>query len=149
MRPKQGMEYLQKQKQAQRKRQSYILAVRGTVGTPDYVIKTSRRKESLRSIPELIYIRSVSETLTLLSWRAWGHRGVRRRRWRPTARCKQEKKYNIRQRIGLIRNGYASFKISRSSFSPETLWGSWIRNTGPPNQKSRELIAIYQTMCHS
>ena len=31
------------------------------------------------------------ERLTLLSWRPWGHREVRRRWWRPTARCKQEK----------------------------------------------------------
>ena len=30
--------------------------------------------------------------MTLLSWRPRGHRGVRRRWWRPTARCKQEKK---------------------------------------------------------
>ena len=26
------------------------------------------------------------------NWRPWGHQGVRRRWWRPTARCKQEKK---------------------------------------------------------
>ena len=28
----------------------------------------------------------------LLSWRPWGHQGVRRRWWRPTARCEQIKK---------------------------------------------------------
>ena len=52
----------------------------------------SWRKKSLWWIPELVCIWSASETLTLLSWRPWGHRGVRRRWWRPTARCKQEKK---------------------------------------------------------
>ena len=52
----------------------------------------SRRKESLQWILERVHIWSASETLTLLSWRPWGHRGVRRRWWRPTARCKQEKK---------------------------------------------------------
>ena len=51
-----------------------------------------RRKESLWWIPELLCTWSARKTFTLLSWRPWGHRGVRRRRWRPTARCKQEKK---------------------------------------------------------
>ena len=52
----------------------------------------SCRKESLWWIPQLVCIWSASETLTLLTWRPWGHRGVRRRWWRPTARCKPEKK---------------------------------------------------------
>ena len=52
----------------------------------------SRRQESLWWIPELVCTWSARETLTLLSWRPWGHREVRRRWWRPTARCKQEKK---------------------------------------------------------
>ena len=35
---------------------------------------------------------SASETLTLPNWRPWGYRRIRRRWWRATARCKQEKK---------------------------------------------------------
>ena len=57
-------------------------------GYTDCVNKKSRRKESLWRIPELVCIWSVSESFTLLSWRPWGHRGVRRRWWRPTTRCK-------------------------------------------------------------
>ena len=52
----------------------------------------SLRKESLWWIPELVCIWSARETLTLPSWRPWGSRKVLRRWWRPTARCKQEKK---------------------------------------------------------
>ena len=52
----------------------------------------SRRKESLWWIPERVCIWSARHTLTLLSWRQWGHQEVRRRWWRPTARCEQEKK---------------------------------------------------------
>ena len=43
-----------------------------------------RRKESLWWIPEQVCIWSASETLTLLSWRPWGHQDVRRRWWRPS-----------------------------------------------------------------
>ena len=39
-----------------------------------------------------MHLVSEKETPTLLSWRQWGHWEVRRRWWRPTARCKQEKK---------------------------------------------------------
>ena len=52
-----------------------------------------QKKESLWWIPERVCTWSANETLTLLSWRPWGHRGVRRRWWRPTTRCKQEKKW--------------------------------------------------------
>ena len=52
----------------------------------------SWRKESLQLIQARVRIWSLRKTLTLLSWRPWGHRGVRRRWWRPTARCKPEKK---------------------------------------------------------
>ena len=52
----------------------------------------SQRKVSLWQIPEQVCKWSASETLTLLSWRPRGYRGVRRRWWRPTARGKQEKK---------------------------------------------------------
>ena len=77
--------------------------------TPGCVNKTSRRKESLRWIPELVCIWSVSETLTLLSWRPWGHRGVRDGDDDQRRDANKRRSKNIRQRIGLVRNGYASF----------------------------------------
>ena len=54
--------------------------------------KKSRRKESLQWIRERVCIWSARGTFTLLSWKPLGHREVRRRWWRPTARCKPEKK---------------------------------------------------------
>ena len=51
----------------------------------------SRRKSVSSRFQELICTWSVRKTLTLLSWRPWGHREVRRRWWRPTARIEQEK----------------------------------------------------------
>ena len=51
----------------------------------------SQRKESLWWIFGGSSMWSASETLTMLSWRPWGHRGVLRR-WRPKARCEQIKK---------------------------------------------------------
>ena len=115
----------------------------------------SLRKESLWWIPELACIWSTRNTLTQPNWRPGGHWGVRRWWWRPTARCKQEKKPRC-QRIGLIRDGYASWRNSSSSVSREALRGSWVYS--PLDQRSknhispkmaRELIAINQTMCHS
>ena len=35
------------------------------------------------------------DTLLPQSWRPWGHRGVRRRWWRPTARCEQDKEATV------------------------------------------------------
>ena len=58
----------------------------------------SRSKESLWWILERVCTWSVEETLTLLSWRPWGHREVQRRWWRPTARCKQEKKQCLKKK---------------------------------------------------
>ena len=51
----------------------------------------SWRKESFQLIQERVCIWSVRKTLTLLSWRPWGDEEVRRRWWRPMARCKPEK----------------------------------------------------------
>ena len=61
----------------------------------------------------------------------------------------------ICQATGRIRHGYASWKNSCISFSLEALWGSWAhqpldqpsKTTSP--KRARELIAIYQTVCHS
>ena len=112
--------------QAQRKRQGCILLSRLGMGTPSCVNKKSRWKESLLLIQERVCIRSVRKTLTLLSCGPWGHQEVRRRWWRPTARCKQEKSDSICQTIGLLCQGYASWRNSRSSFLGKTLWGSWV-----------------------
>ena len=50
---------------------------------------TREPKESnLCLIQGRLCTRLVRKTLILLRWRPWGHRGVRRRKWRPTARCK-------------------------------------------------------------
>ena len=70
------------------------------------------------------------ERLTLLSWRPWGHREVRRRWWRPTARLQtREGIHGTCQRIGPFRDGYASWRNFRRSFFGETLWGSWVIHT--------------------
>ena len=89
MRPKQGIEPCQKQIQAKRKTKLHSTRPRKN-GYSQLRQQKSRRKESLWWIPELVCIWSARETLTLLSWRPWGHQGVRRW-WRPTARCKQKK----------------------------------------------------------
>ena len=76
----------------------------------------SRRKESLWWILEPACIRSASETVTLLSWRLWGHRGVRRRWWRPTARCIQEKKQRFSSKNWIYSGRLCFLKIHRQFF---------------------------------
>ena len=90
MRPRQGMEFCQIDLQAQRtKLHSTHPRKNGYCRLPH---QKSRKKESLCKITERVCIWSASGTSTLLSWWPWGHRGVPRRWWRPTARCKREKK---------------------------------------------------------
>ena len=69
----------------------------------------SRRKESLCLIPERVCIWSASQTLTLLSWRPRGHRGVLRRG------ANKRRSHGICQRIGLIRD--SDLRIIRCSWS--------------------------------
>ena len=90
--PKQGLESWQKHIQSRRKRQGCILLSRGGMDTPDCVNKTAGGNRVLHMIQEGVCIWWVKKTSTLLSWRPWGRRRVRRRWWRPTARFKQEKK---------------------------------------------------------
>ena len=75
--PMQGLESCQTHFQAQRERQSNFLLARGRMGAPSCVNKRAGWK-------------------TVCSWFrsefAYGHREVRRRWWRPTARCPQQKK---------------------------------------------------------
>ena len=130
-----------------------FLLARGRMGTPGCVNKRAGRKRVCSGFQERVCIWSASETLTLLSWRPWGHREVRRRWWRPTARCKQEKKHGICQRIGLIRDSYASWRNSRSSFTRETLRGSWVyvpldqRSKTTSHQKWQENWLQYIKLC--
>ena len=130
MRPKQGLQSCQKHVQALREKTRLHSTRPRNTGYSRLRQQKSRRKESLWWIPELVCIWSASETLTLLSWRPWGHRGVRRRWWRPTARCKQEKtprymskKLDLFITVMLLEetpahgyaSGYASWRNSRSS----------------------------------
>ena len=86
----------------------------------------SRRKESLWWIPELVCIWSASGTLTLLSWWQWGHREVRRRWWRSTVRCKQEKK-----RRYMSKNWTYSSQLCFLKKLPQIFFlGSSVRNMG-------------------
>ena len=84
--PKQGMEPCQKHTQAQREWPSYILLA------PHCVNKRAGGKRVCGGFRGEYAYGQQERLLTLLSWRPWGHRGVRRRWWRPTAGCKQEKK---------------------------------------------------------
>ena len=116
----------------------------------------SQCKESLWWILERVCIWSVKETLTLLSWRPWGHREVRRRWWRPTARCKQEKKprkmsknWTYSWRLCFLKLFPQFFLSGRSARIMGTLTtGPALKNHISP-KRARELIAICQTMCHS
>ena len=89
-------------------------------------------EESLWWIQERVCIWSVGKTLTLLSWRPWGHRdgddGQRRG-------ANKRRSHGICQRSGLIRDGYASWRNSRSAFSREALRGSWVYLS--PDQRSK------------
>ena len=74
------------------KGQGHILLARGRMGTPGCVNKRAGGKRVCGLILERVCMWSASETLTMLSWRPWGHREILRRWWRPTARCEQIKK---------------------------------------------------------
>ena len=119
--------------------------------------KKSRRKESLQWIPERVCKRSERKTLTSAEWETM--RTSRSLTAVMTAigevQTREEAKEKC-QTIGLICQSYASWGNSRSAFIGETLRGSWLylpldqrsKNHISP-KKARELIAIYQTMCHS
>ena len=125
------------------------------MGTPRLRQQKNRRKESLWLVQELVCTWSVRKTLTLLTWRhedieesdAGGdgqRRGANKRR-----------SNGIFQTIGLIRQSYASWGNSRSTFSRgNSVRIMGISTTGPAVQNhissemERELIAIYRTMYH-
>ena len=142
--PRQGLEPCQQHF-------SYFLFARGNSRLRQ---QKSRRKKSLWWIPELAYTRSARKTLTLPSWRPWGHRGVLRRWWRPTARCKPEKKPRF-----LSKNWTYSWrccflkKHTRSSFTREALRGSWVflpldqRSKTTSHQKWQENWLKYIDLC--
>ena len=92
------------------------------MGTPGCV---NRRKESLQLIQEQVCIWSARETVTLLSWRPWGHRGARRRWWRPTARCKRRSD-NICQAIGLNLSKLCFLKKLPRCFHWRSSARSWV-----------------------
>ena len=131
---KQCLELCQTHFQAHRERQSYILLAPGRLGTPGCVNKKSRMKWW---IPELVCIWSVRETLTLLSWRPWRHREVRRRWWLPTERCKRGKKP-----LYMSKNWTYSWRLCFSKELPQfflsgssaTIMG--IFTTGPARSKN-------------
>ena len=83
----------------------------------------SRRKDNLRWIPELICISSARKALTLPNWRLWGCRGIQRRWWRPTARCKQGKKprymsKNLKKHPQFFRSGSSARIMGRFTTGP-------------------------------
>ena len=105
------------------KRQGYILLARGRMGTPSCVKKRAGGKRvcgTFRS--KYAYGQQERKTLTLPNWRPWGYRRIRRRWWRPTARCKQEKKPRYMSKNWTLES-YASWRNTHSSFSREALRG--------------------------
>ena len=112
--PRQGLEPCQQHF-------SYILFARGNSRLRQH---KSRRKKSLWWIPELACIWSARKTLTLPSWRQWGYRGVLRRWWRPTGRCKPGKKSRLLSRNWTYSRRWCFLKKhTRSSFTWEALRG--------------------------
>ena len=115
----------------------------------------SWRKESLQFIQEPVCIWSVRKNLALLSWRPWGY-GEVPRQWRPTARCKPDTKPRY-----LSKNWTYSWhlcflkKHPQSSHSGSSARIIGILTTGPAVKNhispkmARELIAIFQIVCHS
>ena len=79
--------------QAQSERPGYTLVACRKVGSPKCLSKRARGERVCGWFPcEYAFGGQWERPQTLLSWRSWGHQGVRRRWWRPTARCEQKKK---------------------------------------------------------
>ena len=70
-------------------------------------------------------LNSAEKTLTLLSWRPWGHREVRRRWWRPMVRCKREKKRRYMWSNWTYSSKLCFLKKLPQCFLGESLRGSW------------------------
>ena len=113
-----------------------------------------RVKDSSQLIQERVCMWSARKTLTLtlLSWRPWGHQGVRRRWWRTTARCKPEQKRLYCQAIGLIRQNYVLEETPAvlSLVNPSKNMGTRITGTAvkTTSEMAKELIAKYRTVYH-
>ena len=90
--PKQGLGSCQKYVQARRETTRLHSSHPQRSGFSQVPHQESRVRESLWLIPERVGKWSVRKTLTRLSWRPWGHQGVRRRWWRPTAWCERMKR---------------------------------------------------------
>ena len=88
MRPKQGMELCQKTFTSSKKKTRR----HSTRSRKNGSSRLRKQKSRLWWIPELVCSWSARKTLTLLSWRPWGHREVRRRWWRQMVKCEPEKK---------------------------------------------------------
>ena len=58
------------------------------------------------------------------NWRPWGYRRIRRRWWRPTARCKQEKKPQYVKELDLLVT-VTLLEGTPAVLSLEALWRSW------------------------
>ena len=111
MRPRQSIVYCQKYVQAQKKTQLHSVRPRKSEQCrlhPQY----NCGKESLWSIREQVCIWSASETLTLLSWTPWGYRGILDGQRRG---ADKRRSHSACQRIGLIRDIYASWRNTRRS----------------------------------
>ena len=141
--PKQGLELCQTHIQAQRERQSYLLRACGKVGTPGCVNKRARGKRVCgRCRSEYAYGQQATPWLFWVGDREDieesddGDDGQRRgATMRSHGNC---------LRIGLIRDGDASWRNSRSSFTREALRRSWVflpldqlsKTTSHPNGKT-------------
>ena len=148
--PKQGLESCQKHFQAQRERQDCILLACEKVCTSccvnqrgeerEFVVdsgasKHTVSKKDLNSV-ELETIEDIEESYD-------GDDGQRRG-------VNQRRRHGVCQGIGPIRDGYASWRHTCSSFTRETLRGSW--EDLPLDQRSKttshQKWQVYQTMYH-
>ena len=90
---------------------------------PGCVNEKTHRKESLFLTRERFCIGSARET-----WLCWvgDHEDIKKSDDGQRRGSNQRRSDCVCQAIGLVRQRYASWRNSRSSFLGETLWGSWV-----------------------
>ena len=119
------------------------------------VASTKEPEEREFAVDSRVSMHTVSkrETLTLPSWRPWWHREVRRRWWRPTARCKPEKKprctsknWTCSWRWCFMKKLSQFFRLGSSARIMDTLaTGPAVKNTS--HQKWQKNWLQFFTLC--
>ena len=127
MHPWQSMESCPKYIQVQKQGQDYVLLARRKWVLPAASTKEPKEREFVVDSGASMHMVS-KKTWTLMSWRPWRHREESHNGSNSQRRgANQVRSYSFFcQRIGLSRDGYASWKYTGSSFTRETLRGSWV-----------------------